>query len=106
MFLVFAYDNDTLMGSGTADYDLIGTAAVPLVLTNNDDIASISVSSRFYKLSMDYSTECAIYQYGPQCSVECTPMDNSQGHYSCDSEGNVVCLQGFTGVEVNCTIGI
>ncbi len=106
MFLVFAYDNDTLMGSGTAEYDLIGTAAVSLILANNGDIARLSVSGLFNELSMDYSTVCAVNQYGPQCSVECTPMDNSQGHYSCDSEGNIVCLPGFTGIEVNCTIGM
>ena len=110
-FSVFARDNDTVTttepaeGGETANtYDLIGTTAVILPLSTTDTNMTLSVSSLYYELSFQYRSQCAADYYGPQCSVLCVGMNSdSQGHYSCDSEGNRVCLPGYTGLEDNCT---
>ena len=47
---------------------------------------------------------CASDYYPPNtCEVFCQPRDDSQGHFTCDSDGNPVCLPGFTNVASMCT---
>ena len=33
--------------------------------------------------------------YGEFCDLLCEARNDSRGHYTCDSEGNIVCLSGF-----------
>ena len=42
---------------------------------------------------------CSENSFGPNCTVECIPVDNSSGHFTCDSEGNQVCIAGYTGTN-------
>ncbi|XP_071962629.1 uncharacterized protein [Antedon mediterranea] len=50
-----------------------------------------------HTLHFSYRVVCNNNRYGPQCATECTPRDNYFSHYTCDSEGNKVCLDGWTG---------
>ena len=45
--------------------------------------------------------------YFPQniCNVFCQPQDNATGHFTCDSNGNQVCLPGYTGPNCAFCIG-
>lgn len=95
-FLTFTYDNDST-GS-----ELVGTAAVSLTITSDGIIRPSSLGSSFYRISMDYSVNCTTNYYGPECSTFCMARDDEGGHYTCDSQGNIMCLLGYTGV--NCTI--
>jgi len=51
------------------------------------------------------STPCAEFYYGASnCSDFCLSSDSCQGHYSCSSNGSVVCLPGWTGP--GCTVNV
>ncbi|XP_060113752.1 protein jagged-1b-like [Heteronotia binoei] len=56
--------------------------------------------------SLEYRVRvrCQEYYYGPMCNLLCRPRDDFFGHHSCDSAGNKVCLDGWTGDE--CTQAI
>ena len=64
------------------------------------------VSGIYYELQFEYQLQCAQNYYGPNCSTQCIPQDDSYGHYDCDSEGNRYCLPGYTGEESNCTTAV
>ena len=36
------------------------------------------------------------------CTTYCEPMDNAQGHYSCNPLGNIECLPGYIDSSTNC----
>ena len=42
--------------------------------------------------------------YYPQgvCTILCIPRDDPLGHYTCDNDGNIVCLPGYTDTNTNC----
>nr|XP_033813216.1 protein jagged-2-like isoform X2 [Geotrypetes seraphini] len=42
---------------------------------------------------------CDESYYGPSCNKLCRPRDDYFGHYSCDINGNKVCLDGWAGSE-------
>ncbi|XP_046566697.1 serine-rich adhesin for platelets-like [Haliotis rubra] len=42
---------------------------------------------------------CDRYYFREDCSKRCVPQDNCDGHYGCDSSGNIVCRQGWTGAQ-------
>ena len=46
---------------------------------------------------------CNEYFYGSNCREFCEPRNNSvDGYYSCDQNGNIVCLEGYMDVSNNC----
>ena len=49
--------------------------------------------------------EMCVQNYYPRgtCNVLCQPRNDFQGHFTCDSDGNPVCLPGFTNVASMCT---
>ena len=49
-------------------------------------------------ISLSYATriECARNYYQSDCSVYCIHTDDNTGHYTCDTNGNKICLPGFT----------
>lgn len=49
---------------------------------------------------------CPVNYYDTYCTRYCIYTDNSNGHYSCDSEGYPVCLNGWTGTSTYCKTGI
>lgn len=48
---------------------------------------------------------CPANYYEYYCTKYCIYTDDSTGHYSCDSNGNPVCLDGWTGASTYCTTG-
>ena len=46
---------------------------------------------------------CINNYYGPNCTTFCEERDDEQGHYICDSEGNIVCRDGYNDTSTNCT---
>ena len=59
-------------------------------------------------ISLSYATriECATNYYQSDCSVYCIPTNDTTGHYTCDSNGNKICLQGYTNTSNNCLDGM
>ncbi|XP_033112814.1 neurogenic locus protein delta-like [Anneissia japonica] len=50
-----------------------------------------------HTLEFSYRVVCKANRFGPVCAKECTPRDDYFSHYTCDSDGNKVCLDGWTG---------
>ena len=54
----------------------------------------------FFDLS--FRVKCLANFYGADCGLFCRARNDSQGHYSCDNDGNRVCLEGFEDPLTNC----
>lgn len=54
-------------------------------------------------LYLSFRVKCADHFYGADCDVFCQARDDSQGHYTCDSGGNRICLEGFQDPVTGCT---
>ena len=54
-------------------------------------------------LSLNISLTCAQNYFGSDCSVFCQERNDSTVHYTCDSEGNIVCIEGYQDPFINCT---
>ena len=59
-------------------------------------------------ISLSYATriECATNYYQSDCSVYCIPTNDNTGHYTCDTNGNKICLPGYTNTNNNCLDGM
>nr|XP_020478865.1 delta-like protein C [Monopterus albus] len=44
-----------------------------------------------------YHVVCEEYYHGKACATYCRPRNDTFGHYTCDSEGNYQCLEGWSG---------
>lgn len=45
---------------------------------------------------VSFNLTCTFNYYGEQCSTYCKPANDSKnGHYTCDSEGNQICFEGY-----------
>lgn len=50
-----------------------------------------------HALDFSYRVICEDNYYGPKCATRCVPRDSFTGHWACGSEGQRVCLDGWTG---------
>ncbi|XP_048255211.1 nuclear pore complex protein DDB_G0274915-like [Haliotis rufescens] len=48
-------------------------------------------------LRVSITAYCDRYYYREDCSKRCVQQDNCDGHYGCDSSGDIVCSHGWTG---------
>lgn len=49
------------------------------------------------ELRYSYHVFCDEYYFGDGCADYCRPRDDTLGHYTCDEEGNRICLEGWKG---------
>ena len=62
------------------------------------------MTGNVFTLQMRYRFGCANFYYGSTCEVFCQPHDDDiNGHYTCDTQGNIVCNTGYEMNETNCT---
>ena len=47
------------------------------------------------KLEYEYRMVCSRHYFGGDCDTLCRPRDDQFGHYTCDSNGEKVCLNGW-----------
>ena len=52
---------------------------------------------------VSFQVVCTENFYGPDCGTLCVPQDSSRGHYTCNSQGNRVCFDGYQDPTSNCT---
>ena len=53
---------------------------------------------------LGFKATCAENFYGENCTIFCVERDDDElGHYTCDSEGNRVCREGYQDPSNNCT---
>ena len=53
-----------------------------------------------FDMSFKIAGQCSDNYYGPQCDVFCSEV---KGLFTCDSEGNTVCVNSNLNPETNCT---
>ena len=54
-------------------------------------------------ITLGFRLMCTEDYYGPNCTTFCVERDDELGHYTCDSEGNRVCREGYQDPSANCT---
>ncbi len=99
---------DDELTSDEAD-PLVLELSVPVNISHNPQTIPISrIESvthnngrAFFQIS--FELECGEGFYGSDCGVFCIPRDNDLGHFTCDSNGNIMCLEGFNNTSTNCT---
>lgn len=80
------------------------------VVINSNLAAGSSISARNYlgiyskvTMRMAVTILCNTNFYGSDCTRVCIPRDDSSGHFTCDSNGDIVCRPGWTNVASMCT---
>uniref|UniRef100_A0A0N7Z9Z0 Delta-like protein n=1 Tax=Scylla olivacea TaxID=85551 RepID=A0A0N7Z9Z0_SCYOL len=53
-------------------------------------------------LSYEYRVVCQEHYYGEGCRKSCRPRDDTFGHYLCNATGDLVCMEGWKGIEGYC----
>ncbi len=76
----------------------LGTSTGPVQYISNPR----TVSGDLY-LDLSITVRCADTYYGLDCSRVCVDTDSDLGHYTCDSEGSIVCSEGYRDTSTNCT---
>ena len=54
------------------------------------------------QMTVSYKAVCQTNYYGSLCTVFCRGRNDTTGRYECDSEGQPVCLEGWTNIATNC----
>lgn len=57
----------------------------------------VTLSGSRATVKLELELYCAKNYYGPSCSVECIPRDDSSGHYTCDNQGRKICRRHWYG---------
>ena len=55
------------------------------------------------RIELSFRVQCAANFYGSNCATRCVPRDDSGGHYRCGSNGERICLSGWSGPSSGCT---
>ena len=55
------------------------------------------------RIELSFRVQCTANFYGSDCATRCVPRDDSQGHYRCGSNGQRICLSGWSGPSTSCT---
>ena len=84
---------------------LIGGNVYTIIISStNDSFINYTATGFVFTLQMRYRFGCANFYYGSRCEVFCQPHnDDINGHYTCDTQGNIVCNTGYQMNETNCT---
>ena len=56
------------------------------------------------QIELRFRLSCTENYYGPDCATFCMERNDEQGHYTCGSDGSIVCLPGYQGPVTNCTM--
>ena len=102
-FFVEVHDNDGL----SAD-DLVDQIYVDISLSPSDPFTSYQYYTGIHgysRIELRFRVRCEAHYYGTDCAHYCVRTDDHSGHYSCDSNGYKVCLNGWTNLGQSCTQG-
>ena len=50
------------------------------------------------RIQLSFRVQCEESFFGQNCTTFCQPTDDSTGHYTCGSNGERICLQGYSGL--------
>ena len=76
-----------------------------ILSSTNESFVNYNITDIVFTLQTRLRFGCANFYYGSRCEVFCQPHnDDINGHYTCDTQGNIVCNTGYQMNETNCTI--
>ena len=81
--------------------DLIDRVSKVGILTPNSTWQQHTYNGPAATLVYKLRLVCDRHYYGPSCTVYCKPRSDRYGHNTCDSNGNRVCLPGWSGPYCN-----
>ena len=58
------------------------------------------------RIELSFRVQCTANFYGSNCATHCVARDDSGGHYRCGSNGERICLSGWSELASDCTTGI
>lgn len=58
------------------------------------------------RIRFSYRFVCRQNYYGSSCSTFCFPRNDSLGHHTCDGQGRIVCLPGWTATHSYCRTAV
>ena len=91
------------------DYDVIGDDELVDVFVITVDVMAFSDLQNYTgeygygTLQVSFIATCTEHYFGLDCATFCEERDDELGHFTCDGEGNKVCLQGYQNPTTNCT---
>ena len=98
-------DFDPPQGDDNPD-DLVDRFALDFSFSAGGSLADQSTYQGdfgFISINASFQVQCINNSYGSDCGILCVERDDDQGHYTCDSEGNRVCRDGYQYPDTNCT---
>nr|XP_014264461.2 delta-like protein C isoform X4 [Maylandia zebra] len=84
--------------------NLISRLATRHKLRVGEDWTKGENTSNQSELHYSYHVVCKEFYHGEACSAYCRPRNDTFGHYTCDKEGKINCLEGWKGEY--CTVAI
>lgn len=87
--------------------DLIDISLFNEVITPGSVWTNVQISQGYYDVASvqaQFRVFCNQNYYGSSCTTYCVATNNNQGHYTCNSNGQKMCLSGWTNVgsQENC----
>ena len=101
--LIEVEDNDLFFDDHIDDVYVTITLTPSSSFTSRQTYTGIHGNSR---IELSFRVQCAANFYGSNCATRCVARDDSGGHYTCGSNGQRICLSGWSGPASDCTTGI
>ncbi|MEQ2190725.1 hypothetical protein XENOCAPTIV_007196, partial [Xenoophorus captivus] len=96
-FLIWNQKNKSLLLFSDNQNNLVSRLATRRRLAIGEDWSQDVHFGEQSELRYSYHVYCDEYYFGDGCADYCRPRDDTLGHYTCDEEGNRICLEGWKG---------
>ena len=54
------------------------------------------------RITLSFRVQCNTFFFLDNCTRFCRPTDDSTGHFTCGSNGELLCLEGWQDTSMNC----
>ena len=85
------------------DDDLVDVFVITVDVMAFFDLQNYTGEYGYGTLQVSFVATCTEHYFGLDCATFCEERDDELGHFTCDGEGNKVCLQGYQNPSTNCT---
>ena len=87
-----------------SDNELIADIIINLNLLPSESFNSVGKygTGAGGSITLQFKVECDDNYYGLDCGTFCEDTDDNTGHFTCNSDGEKVCLSGWVEPSSNC----
>ena len=84
--------------------DLIANIFIDMVLNPSESFTSMGTygTGSGGSITLQFKVTCHTNFYGPNCTTFCIDTDDNTGHFTCGSNGEKLCLTGWSEPSGNC----